>query len=349
MAFLDIEQRHGSGSATATWRLDRHVLAAPVCAAGRDWLRLQEHPQAALGEEFSGWAPAGDREHLLLVELRPPGSRAAVWQGSVPRSELARIARRAALARCAAGIWPGRQRGDTIAYALRHGDGEPLAPNLRPGAPAAPPDAGALGIDWSPAAAPPAAPATADLARFRVHDEPMASADADIVVVFRPAVWRAIRAVCSESFTAGEERALLLHGARLRARTGSAFVPLFDIERVERPRLVEATATRLVLGHAPFGDGGLAGARGGAARGLLHTHLPGAGLEASDHDRRDIEDIDHGGPAAISVICEATAGAAPGFSIWGRIGRRGGHLARIDARVLVAEPAHRSPLEEPAR
>lgn len=344
---LDIELRTGGGRRVdrTTWRLDAATLAAPVLAAGRDWLRLQGADPGSC-EEHAAFAGGGSTD-LVIAELRSGG--AALWQGSVPHAEVARIAVRAVRARQAAGLWPriAREDGDKVTYRLRApraGAAAAAAAGATP-APAVAADA-SLGIDWEAAPGPSAAPAlplaeVVDAEDFRVRAVLAAGtgqgcdAGPDLVLAFRPRAWHAVRALCAESSAAGQERALLLHGRRARTPGAAGFVPWFEVTGVERPEHRRASASGLELGPAP-----MAGPAAHGAIGLLHTHLPGCGVEASDSDRRDIEDLDHGGPAAISVICEAPDDrrARVPLAVWARLGRRRGHILRACARVVVAAP-----------
>ncbi|MGE3174958.1 MAG: hypothetical protein AB7O97_20185 [Planctomycetota bacterium] len=369
MATLRIElQRTGGRRFAADWRLDLAALARPVAAAGRDWLRLQGNPAAADAEAFAGWVAGDDddagRDHpddgraapqddLLRVELRAPAARrgARPWEGTLPRRELSRIAVRAAMARSAAGLWPrwSTARGDRLRCRLVLGADDPRAPLLQP-LPAPADGPSRLGIRWqpAPAAAPPAPiPATAmDAWQVRQRLCPGDRTHPDVVLAFRSPIWDAVRVLGAESARRGEERGLLLYGARLRLRCGAEFAPWFDVTAVERPQHLEASAGALVLAHQAL----LPRRDGSRFVGMLHTHLQGVGVEPSDPDRRDAEDLDHGGPAAVSIVCEAlpaAATAAPRLSVLCRIGRRGGRIDTADARVLVVDRARAPAL--PAR
>jgi hypothetical protein len=350
MATLQIALRTASGNCRETvgWRLDLAALAAPVAGGGRDWLRLQGHAQAETAVAYAGWVESGSSpdDDLLRVELRA-GNERCCWRGALQRRELLRIASRAAMARTAALLWPtwSRSRGDELKCWLAVDSGEPIAPALRPVEPAcADRAAGGLGIRWradpTPPAVPPPAPPTTTVRAWRIHGEPAGSSGAtpDLVVAFRRASWTAVRALGAESAAAREERGLMLYGRRLRLRVGGEFVPWFEVAAVERPRHLEASAGSLVLEHQSLA----ARSDGAAFVGMLHTHLHGVGVEPSDNDRRDVEDLDHGGPAAVSIICEAlpqSAAALPALAVLGRIARRGGRIDVANARVLIAEPA----------
>lgn len=302
--------------------LDSRTLAAPVLAAGRDWLALTRSVQREL-TGFAAWRQVGAAEAVLRVVLREEGGREA-WSGSVPEEEVRRIARRSARALMSSGAWPQKTGGE-LRFAVFLEDAES---ELRPLAPTPAPSS-TSGIELG---APVRAPATLprvvgpdhvlDASPLREDEAP------EIVVVFAPATWEAIRGLCRESRHASEERALVLEGERHAwTAKGDELLPSFWMTSARRPAVVSASATHLVLEHAP-----LAG-EGAPAMALLHTHLSGVGLEASDNDRRDLEDLNAGGPGALSLIFEASSGPRPSFAVWARLGAREGHVVR--ARVLA--------------
>lgn len=322
----------GTGLADVeTMPLDTAALAAAPLRAGRDWLRIQgKEGVEALGA-FVSWEAVGASAQLH-VELRDAAGRRR-WLGVLPAEELKRVAERGASALGGAGIWPrslGRN-GFEVLYKVALGAADPTPDRpLRLDAPAA----GArsmLGIEVGlPEAAPlpPIVPREmlAGTAPFLAEERP------EILVVLPPDAPAAIRELCQESARAREERALVFYGVRGRTPVVPA-IPVFLVEEVVRPALLESTSTSLVFAPDALVRGGR------TPVGILHTHLPAYGLEPSDRDRRDIEDLDPGGPGAFSAIAEASAhvpaGALPPLKFHARLGARGGVVAAARVRLVA--------------
>ncbi len=341
---------HGEGPLTEALPLALRELAAPVVAAGLDWLRFRdgsdpglvpgEAPSAGRGSRPGGdpiaWAYWMDGE--LFIELRAPTDGAArgrtLWQGRVGTDDLARIALRAAASLRGVDLWPCEAEwpGAKVCLAIEHDSGAPTPENPRRLDPEA--GASALGIEWGePAQATP----LPSVSPGDVIGEPALTStdDPELEIVLRPRVFEEIQRVRAESGLAGEERALVLLGRRYRLLGAGAPVPLFEIEACEEPELVEASAAGLVLARDSLVR---RSEEGRTAVGLLHTHLPPCGLTPSDSDLRDLDDLNQGGPGFLSMIFLAVEEARrepPTCVVLARLGSREGRCVCASARIRV--------------
>jgi hypothetical protein len=311
--------------------LDIRLLSAAPLRAGRDWLLLQGRTDAAELSARAAWEglDASARLHLELRDARGHPQ----WLGSLPPAEMERLARRAATALAGAGAWPALRSEDDreLLYKVVLESSDPTLDT--PAAVDQPvPGAARLGIEFAGKSQPSPPPAI-DEEDLNDDQRLVAEAHADVVFWLAGGISAQIRTLSNESDEAGEERALLLYGQRFRLRPsrGRPALPLFLVSNAVRPRLTLATATRMVFAKDALTRDGR------APIALLHTHLRGYGLEPSEQDLLDLDDLDHGGPGVVSIIVEARAGdsaAFPDFRVHARLGARGGVVCRAKARLL---------------